>query len=173
MAKQESDISTETADAQSPGNLSARILEDYLTELKAIHGMGGGVAETSYYPALSTLFNAVGKSLKPKVRCVMNLRNLGAGMPDGGLFTPEQFQRQADGDPKAGQLPARGAIEAKGTKPEVQTIATSPQVQEYLKTYGIVIVTNLREFLIVERPGTQYSGWRAVRPARSVRLGRR
>ncbi len=113
--------------------------------------MGGGVAETSYYPALANLFNAAGKSLKPKVRCVMNLRNLGAGMPDGGLFTPDQFQRQADGAPKAGQLPARGAIEAKGTKPEVQLIAESEQVQGYLKTYGIVIVTNLREFLIVER----------------------
>ncbi|MEI8374125.1 MAG: type ISP restriction/modification enzyme [Planctomycetota bacterium] len=142
---------TETTDAPSSGNLSTRILEDYLAELKAIHGMGGGVAETSYYPALSTLFNAAGKALKPKVRCVMNLRNLGAGMPDGGLFTPDQFQRQADGAPKAGQLPARGAIEAKGTKPEVKTIAESQQVKEYLKTYGIVIVTNLREFLIVER----------------------
>jgi hypothetical protein len=151
MAKQDSEISTESTDSQSSGNLSARILEDYLTELKAIHGMGGGVAETSYYPALSTMLNAVGKSLKPRIRCVMNLRNLGAGMPDGGLFTPDQFRRQADGAPKTGQLPARGAIEAKGTKPEVKTIAASQQVQEYLMTYGIVMVTNLREFLILER----------------------
>ena len=83
------------------------------------------MAETSYYPALSNLFNAVGKTLKPKVRCVMNLRNLGAGLPDGGLFTADQFQRQADGAPKAGQLPARGAIEAKGTKPDVKAIAAS------------------------------------------------
>lgn len=151
MAKQEPEILTETEDGQSPGSLSVRILEEYLAELKAIHGMGGGVAETSYYPALSSLFNTVGKALKPKVRCVMNLRNLGAGMPDGGLFTPDQFQRQADGAPKAGQLPSRGAVEAKGTKPEVAAIAASRQVEEYLQTYGIVIVTNLREFLIVER----------------------
>ncbi|MGO8751309.1 MAG: hypothetical protein ACLQNE_35630 [Thermoguttaceae bacterium] len=28
----------------------------------------------------------------------MNLKNLGAGLPDGGLFTADQFQRQADGE---------------------------------------------------------------------------
>lgn len=130
---------------------AVRILEDYLADLKAIRATGGGVAETSYYPALSNLFNAVGKTLKPTVRCVMNLKNLGDGMPDGGLFTADQFQRQADGELKTGQLPARGAIEAKGTKPNVQAIAATQQVKDYLNTYGIVVVTNLREFLIVER----------------------
>jgi hypothetical protein len=129
----------------------ARILEDYLSELKAIRATGAGVPETSYYPALSNLFNEAGKSLKPKVRCVINLANQGSGLPDGGLFTADQFDRQADGVPKAGQLPARGAMEAKGTKPAAQAIAASQQVREYLKTYGIVLVCNLREFLIVER----------------------
>ena len=104
---------------------AGRILEEYLSELKAIRATGAGVPETSYYPALSNLFNAVGKTLKPKVRCVINLSNHGAGLPDGGLFTADQFQRQADGAPKAGQLPARGAIEAKGTKPDVKAIAAS------------------------------------------------
>ncbi|MEX0701316.1 MAG: type ISP restriction/modification enzyme [Planctomycetales bacterium] len=130
---------------------SARILEEYLSALQAIHATGAAVPETSYYPALSNLFNAVGKSLKPKVRCIINLGNQGAGLPDGGLFTGEQFQRLSDGAPKPGQLPSRGAIEAKGTKPEAKAIAASKQVQQYLATYGIVIVTNLREFLIVER----------------------
>jgi hypothetical protein len=132
-------------------NECCRILEDYLDALNTVRKSGAGVAETSYYPALSNLFNAVGKTLKPQVRCVMNLKNLGAGMPDGGLFTADQFQRQADDAPQSGQLPARGAIEAKGTRPSVQEIAASQQVRNYLKTYGIVLVTNLREFLIVER----------------------
>src|SRR5207249_3497186 len=123
----------------------------YLAKLKEIRATGAGVAETSYYPALSNLFNAAGKALKPRVCCVMNLKNLGVGMPDGGLFTADQFQRQADGAPKPGQLPARGAIEAKGTKPNVKAIAASQQVKDYLNTYGIVLVCNLREFLIVER----------------------
>lgn len=127
------------------------ILEAYLTDLKAIRASGAGVAETSYYPALSNLFNAVGKTLKPKVRCIIHISNQGAGLPDGGLFTADQFQRPADGTPKTGQLPARGAIEAKGTKPDLKTIAASRQVQDYLNTYGIVVVSNLRAFVIVER----------------------
>jgi hypothetical protein len=126
-------------------------LETYLQELREIRSSGAGTEETSYYPALSNLFNAVGKTLKPKVRCVMNLRNLGAGLPDGGLFTTDQFQRQSHDLPRAGQLPARGAIEAKGTPPEVQAIAASQQVRDYLNTYDIVLVSNLRDFLIVER----------------------
>lgn len=133
-------------DAASQG-----IVEEYLSELRSVRSSGAGVPETSYYPALSNLFNAVGRLLKPKVRCVINLANQGAGLPDGGLFTAEQFQRLANGALKPGQLPSRGAIEVKGTKPEVGAIAASLQVQEYLKRYGIVVVTNLREFAIVER----------------------
>jgi hypothetical protein len=151
MAKRTTSGGTATPIGHENSGAAGRILEDYLAELKAIRATGGGVEETSYYPALSNLFNAVGKSLTPKVRCVMNLKNLGDGMPDGGLFTADQFQRQADGVLKAGQLPARGAIEAKGTKPKVTAIAATQQVKDYLHTYGIVIVSNLREFLIVER----------------------
>ena len=127
------------------------ILEDYLLELKEIRDSGSGVEETSYYPALSNLFNAVGKVLKPKVRCIIHPKNRGAGLPDGGLFTADQFQRQTDDPLRAGQLPAQGAIEAKGTKPAVKSIASTKQVKEYLNTYGILIVTNLRDFLILER----------------------
>jgi hypothetical protein len=139
---------TTTAD---DADVPRRILRDYLSEVNATRATGAGVEETSYYPALSNLFNAVGKTLKPRVRCVINLSNRGSGLPDGGLFTADQFRRQADGNPKPGQLPARGAIEAKGSRPAAKTIAATPQVKGYLKTFGIVLVTNLREFLIVER----------------------
>ncbi|HBO44931.1 MAG TPA: hypothetical protein DD670_13580 [Planctomycetaceae bacterium] len=80
------------------------MLETYLTELKAVRATGVAVPETSYYPALSNLLNEVGRSLRPKVRCVVNLANTGGGIPDGGLFTADQFQRTADGEPKPGQL---------------------------------------------------------------------
>src|SRR5262249_44137053 len=123
MAKRTPSSGTATPTGHENSSMARRILEDYLAELKAIRATGGGVDETSYYPALSNLFNAVGKSLTPKVRCVMNLKNLGDGMPDGGLFTADQFQRQSVAALKAGQLPARGAIEAKGTKPNVAAIA--------------------------------------------------
>jgi hypothetical protein len=66
-------------------------LHIYLSELHAIHTSGAGVQETSYYPAVSSLFNAVGKTLKPPVRCIINLKNTGVGIPDGGFFTPDQL----------------------------------------------------------------------------------
>jgi hypothetical protein len=145
MAKREPSVSSATT------NQAIATVETYLSELKDIRASGAGVAETSYYPALAGLFNAVGMTLKPKVRCVMNLKNLGAGLPDGGLFTADQFHRPSDVSPDAGQLPARGAVEVKGTKPGVKEIAASQQVKGYLRTYGIVIVSNLRDWLIVER----------------------
>ena len=129
MAKRSANGGTTDRESHEQAGGAGRILEEYLSELKAIRDTGAGVPETSYYPALSNLFNAVGKTLKPKVRCVINLSNRGAGLPDGGLFTADQFQRQADGEPKAGQLPARGAIEAKGTKPDAKAIAASEQVK--------------------------------------------
>ena len=38
-------------------------LETYLTEVRDIRGTGAGVAETSFYPALSNLFIELGKTL--------------------------------------------------------------------------------------------------------------
>jgi hypothetical protein len=31
-----------------------------------------------------------------KVRCIINLKNRGAGIPDGGFFTQDQFQKFTD-----------------------------------------------------------------------------
>ena len=125
--------------------------EAYIKELRDIRRSGAGVGETSYYPALSDLFNDLGKKLKPKVRCIINIRNKGAGLPDGGLFTPEQFQRSSSGEPEEGQLPSRGAIEVKSPKKDVVDVAQDEQVAKYLKTYGQVLATNLRDFVIVTR----------------------
>ena len=59
-------------------------LETYLRELRDIHCTGAAVPETSYYGPLANLLNELGKGLKPKVRCLLQLANSGAGMPDGG-----------------------------------------------------------------------------------------
>lgn len=64
-------------------------LADFLAAARLIHASGGGTQETSYYTALDNLLDGVGATLKPKVRCLMQLKNLGAGMPDGGLFTQD------------------------------------------------------------------------------------
>lgn len=103
-------------------------LATYLRELREIRNTGGGVKEESYYGTLENLLNAVGKTLKPRVRCVISIRNQGAGEPDGGLFTTEQTQRGSADSPLLGQVPARGVMEVKGTGDEVDEIADTVQV---------------------------------------------
>ena len=67
-------------------------LETYLTELREIRDSGAATKETSGYGTLAKLLDAVGHSLKPKVHCIIQLKNSGAGFPDGGLFTPDQLR---------------------------------------------------------------------------------
>ncbi len=68
---------------------SMKPLENYLSNLHDIHRSGAAVPETSYYGTLENLLNEIGKTLKPKVRCIINIKNRGAGIPDGGLFTSQ------------------------------------------------------------------------------------
>ncbi len=124
-------------------------VETYLADLRDTHLSGAGVEETSYYTALANLLNEIGRKLKPKVRCIINLQNAGAGLPDGGFFTPDQFPKSAKGEPRQGQPPARGAIEVKGANEDVGRTADTEQVQEYLKLYRQVLVTNYRDFLLL------------------------
>ncbi len=124
------------------------LVEDYITELRDIRASGAGVKETSYYPALFNLFNGIGRSLSPQVRCIMTLRNLGAGMPDGGLFTPDQFPKASD-TPMEPQNPARGVVEVKGTKDDAWVITEGEQVSRYWGKYRQVLVTNLRDFVLI------------------------
>ncbi len=106
-------------------------LETYLTELRDIRSSGEAVNETSYYGSLANLFNDIGKTLKPKVRCIINLKNRGAGLPDGGLFTPDQFQKASEAQPLPGQIPSRGVLEVKGTKDDAWVVADGEQVSRY------------------------------------------
>jgi len=140
-------------------------VETYLREMRDVHATGASVPEESYYPALAGLLNELGKALKPKVRCVMTLADRGAGWPDGGLFAAHQFRRQGDAEPLPGQLPERGAIEAKAPAEDVRQVARSEQVRRYAARYGLVLVTSFREFLLVGRD----SGGRSL-PAESFGL---
>ena len=124
-------------------------LETYIRELRDIRASGTAVAETSYYGPLANLLNEVGKTLKPRVRCIINIKNQGAGIPDGGLFTRNQFQKASDAEPLPGLLPARGAIEVKGTVDDASATADSEQVARYWETYGQVLVTNYRDFILI------------------------
>ena len=127
-------------------------VESYFTQLRDIYASGAGVAETSYYGPLATLLTDLGHKLKPKVSAIINLRNTGAGIPDGGLFTATQLKGwDPSTDPLHGQKPARGAIEVKGTADDVFAIAASDQVARYVDHYDLVLVTNLRDFVLVGR----------------------
>ncbi len=123
-------------------------LEQYLQSMLEVRSTGAGVQEESYYGALETLLNAVGAALKPRVRCVGQLANQGAGEPDFGLFTQEQFQHGA-AEPQPGQKPSRGVLEVKGLDETVTFTANSIQVLKYLQNYGLVLVTNYRDFLLI------------------------
>src|SRR5579872_2772252 len=124
-------------------------VEVYIRDLRDIHRSGQAVKETSYYGVLANLFNAIGKTLKPRIHCIINIKNRGAGIPDGGLFTPDQLQRVTEDQRFISQIPSRGVIEVKGTGDDVQKIATSEQVIRYLSRYGQVLVTNYRDFLLI------------------------
>jgi hypothetical protein len=127
------------------------LLETYLSELAAIRSSGAAVKETSYYAPLANLLNEIGRTLKPKVRCILTLKNQGAGLPDGGLFTPDQFQRAAATEPLPGQVPSCGVIEVKGTRDDAWLVAEGTQVSRYWGKYGQVLVTNYRDFVLVGR----------------------
>jgi len=127
-------------------------LESYLEELYAIRSSGAAVKETSGYGALANLFNAIGHSLKPKVRCFIHVKNSGAGLPDGGLFTADQLKNTDEEAPLLGiPQPSRGVIEVKATDAEVDDVADTKQVRDYVKHYGQVLVTNYRNFLLLKR----------------------
>ena len=88
-------------------------VEKYLDELRVLRASGAVVKETSGYGALANLVIAIGQTLKPRVRCLIQLRNSGAGMPDGGLFTPDQLKNADNEAPLLGQKPSRGVIEVR------------------------------------------------------------
>jgi hypothetical protein len=144
-------------------------LETYLTELREIHDSGAATGETSGYPALANLLNSIGHSLKPKVRCIIQLKNSGVGLPDGGLFTLDQLKHSDEQAPLFGLAPARGVIEVKAAPEELSAIVPSEQVREYLSGYGQVLLTNYRDFLLLKRgPGSAPQALESFRLAESV-----
>ena len=127
----------------------------YLEELRSTRASGAHTEETSFYPALKALLDSVGSGLKPKVRCVVNLKNQGSGLPDGGLFTADQLGREGDRPELESTIlnatPSRGAIEVKPPSFPMEKLAKSKQASRYGNRYRHVLLTNLREFWLVEQ----------------------
>ncbi len=68
------------------------------------------------------------------------------------MFTSDQFAR-GEGEPTAGQKPARGVIESKKPGDDIDVTAASEQISRYWKRYSQVLVTNFREFVLIGRDG--------------------
>ena len=121
-------------------------IEEYLDDLRRIRASGGGTGERSYYPPLTNLLNVVGGSLRPKVFCVSELAQQGAGHPDLGLYAVKQVQR---GRPREGQAPEGGVVEVKPVNDDAWLTAESAQVSHYWERYRLVLVTNTRDFVLL------------------------
>ena len=78
--------------AETNTKLTAAV-EAYFADLRRVRASGGATGERSAYGALANLLNTVGSTLKPKVFCVGELADQGAGHPDFGLYTAKQGQK--------------------------------------------------------------------------------
>jgi hypothetical protein len=104
---------------------------DYFTALHA--SLGAGTPETSGYPALANLLNAVGETLKPKIAAVIHPANNGAGIPDGGLFSAKDLKKHGDDrNTLFGKLkPERGVIEVKPLDKDLSAFESSDEAQQF------------------------------------------
>ena len=126
-------------------NLTAAV-EAYFAELRRVLASGGATGERSTYPPLAKLIDAVGGALKPKVYCVSEMAEQGAGHPDFGLYAAKQMQK---GRRREGQIPECGVVEVKPAGDDAWLTAESSQVSRYWQRYRLVLVTNTRDFVLL------------------------
>ena len=129
--------------------MSGNVLSDYLSEIARIRATRAGTGEMSYYGALTGALNTCGEKLKPRVFCVPNLRNRGAGFPDMGLFAGAVAH--APDEWPSGRPPERGVVEVDDIPADIAVKRDSEQVRRYLAAYGLVLVTNYRDFVLLGR----------------------
>ena len=139
-----SSATTETM-SETNTKLTAAV-EAYFADLGRVHASGGATGERSSYGPLANLLNAVGATLKPKVFCVGELADQGAGHPDFGLYAAKQVQK---GRPREGQTPERGVVEVKPAADDAWLTAEGAQVSRYWGRYRLVLVTNTRDFVLL------------------------
>ena len=126
-------------------------VETYFDDLRRVRASGGATGERSSYGPLANLLNAVGATLAPKVFCVGELADQGAGHPDFGLYAAKQVQQ---GRPREGQVPERGVVEVKAAGDDAWLTAAGDQVSRYWGRYRLVLVTNTRDFVLVGEDAT-------------------
>ena len=130
-------------------NLKLRAaVEEYFRDLRDIRASRGATPEISTHTPLTNLLNAVGGSLKPKVFCINEVVDIGAGRPDLGLFAVNQVQK---GQPRKlkGRKPEYGVVEVKPPRDNITDAVNSKQVKRYWKEYRLVLATNTRDFVLL------------------------
>ena len=123
------------------------VTEAYFAETRRIRESGGATDELSFHPPMGTLLNTVGSILKPKIFAVNELKNLGAGHPDFGLYTSNQTSKGSKINSRS--TPARGVVEMKPPSRDAWVTAESGQVSDYWDLYRLVLVTNTRDFVLL------------------------
>ena len=121
-------------------------VEAYFSGLARMRASGGGTGERSSYGPLAGLLDAVGATLEPRVFCVGELADQGAGHPDFGLYAATQARK---GKVREGQAPERGVVEVKAPGDDAWLTAAGEQVSRYRGRYRLVLVTNTRDFVLV------------------------
>src|SRR5262249_5783696 len=100
--------------------------------------------------------NAVGDTVQPRVFCIPQLANLRkAGHPDFGLFEQRRKLHLDASEWPSGVAPDRGVVEAKPIDSELKEFRDSDQIKKYLAGYGLVLLTNYRDFELI---GAEPSG---------------
>ena len=126
-------------------NLTAAV-EAYFADLDRIRALGGATGERSSYGPLHGLLSAVGAALKPKVHCILEPADQGAGHPDFALYAARQMQKDRA---RVGQFPECGVVEVKSLEDDTWLTASGEQVTRYWGRYRLVLVTNTRDFALV------------------------
>ena len=70
-------------------------------------------------------------------------------MPDGGFF-PQPSRPRRNAEPPILQNPERGVVEIKPADYNLDALTNEPQTLRYLNQYGLVLITNLREFRLLQ-----------------------
>lgn len=135
---------------------------NYFNELHQVSGVG--VPETSGYPALRNLLNAVGDTLKPKIVAVIHPKDTGGNLPDGGLFSAKELRKYGQSSPTLLNLkPERGVVEVKSLAEDITGLEQTQQVRNYLEHYNQILITNYRTFALFSwRNGKPVAGERHI-----------
>ncbi len=127
-------------------------VETYFAALRQVRASGGATDERSLYPPLAALLDAVGATLKPKIFCVSDMTDQGAGHPDFGLYVKKRSsgsRSSAAPKPNGSDVPERGVVEVKPLHDDAWLTAASDQVSRYWQRYRLVLVTNCRDFVLL------------------------